>query len=212
MLVSPQATGYPKSRRVKLKYVEEIVVGANNVMSSYIFRANSVFDPNYTGTGHQPMLYDQWTTIYSHYTVLGSTISVTPAPPGTSDTVPCYFGWNLSTTANDVTTEFKTVNGLLESPYSTPPLIYGKGTSNTGTGLRSLPAVVCRFDAAKYFGVKNARDGSAYSANTSTNPVQEAFFRMYAAPISDNFHSASYFLVEIVYDVLFKDPRIVGGS
>jgi hypothetical protein len=212
MLVTAQMTGYPKSRRVKLKYAAEITMASSAVMSSYIFRANSVFDPDYTGTGHQPMLYDQWTNIYSHYTVLNARISLTPAPPGTSDTVPSWFGWNLSTTANDITTEFKTVESLLESPYSTPPMIYGKGTSNTGTGLRSLPAVVCKFDAKKYFGVKNITDGTGYSANTSTNPTQEAFFRLYVAPISDNFPSASHFLVEIIYDVLFKDPRIVGGS
>lgn len=34
------------------------------------FRLNSLFDPDYTGTGHQPMGYDQITPLYHQYCVL----------------------------------------------------------------------------------------------------------------------------------------------
>ncbi len=40
-----------------------------NTASTYSFRLNSLFDPNYTGTGHQPYQYDQLTGIYNNYIV-----------------------------------------------------------------------------------------------------------------------------------------------
>jgi hypothetical protein len=35
------------------------------------FRLNSIFDPDYTGVGHQPLAHDQWALFYNHYVVTG---------------------------------------------------------------------------------------------------------------------------------------------
>jgi len=44
----------------------------------YNFRANSVFDPNSTGTGHQPYGHDLWQQVYNHYRVVRSTFTAAP--------------------------------------------------------------------------------------------------------------------------------------
>jgi len=212
MLASPVMSGFPKSRRVKLKYVSEVDLTSSSFISTYIYRANSVFDPDLSGVGHQPMLFDQWAQIYTRYTVIGAKITVSPAAPTTANTAPCYYGWNLSTTSAALSTDFSSVPSLLESPYSTPPKVYGNFNVNSGVGLPSIPAVDASFNASKWFGVKNITDGSTYSAETTANPSSEAFFRLYVAPVSNNTYATSYFLVEIIYDVLFKDPRTVDGS
>lgn len=49
---------------------------ANGAPVSYHFSANSIYDPNLTGTGHQPLGRDQYGLIYDHYTVIGSKIKV----------------------------------------------------------------------------------------------------------------------------------------
>jgi len=41
-----------------------------------VFRANSCFDPDFTGGGAQPRGFDQWMTIYSKYVVMKSKITV----------------------------------------------------------------------------------------------------------------------------------------
>lgn len=35
----------------------------------WTFRLNSLYDPDYTGTGHQPRFFDQWSAIYGSYNV-----------------------------------------------------------------------------------------------------------------------------------------------
>lgn len=62
---------------VKLRYAESIQLDAGiGSVSSYNFRANSLFDPNETGIGHQPLGFDQWAEFYNRYTVLGSRCTV----------------------------------------------------------------------------------------------------------------------------------------
>lgn len=62
---------------VKLKYVEQIKIsGGVAPYFQYIFRGNSLFDPNLTGTGHQPMYFDQYAALYSRYRVIGSAIQL----------------------------------------------------------------------------------------------------------------------------------------
>nr|QKI29027.1 Cap [Kummerowia striata CRESS virus] len=35
-----------------------------------VFRANSIYDPDYTGSGHQPYFRDTWASMYDYYSVL----------------------------------------------------------------------------------------------------------------------------------------------
>lgn len=43
---------------------------------NHLFRGNSLFDPDYTGTGNQPIGFVQWSALYKNYTVYGSRITI----------------------------------------------------------------------------------------------------------------------------------------
>ncbi len=46
---------------VRLRYFEQVTVSTTssvNTASVYSFRLNSLYDPNYSGTGHQPYQFD----------------------------------------------------------------------------------------------------------------------------------------------------------
>lgn len=73
--------GFPDKKAVRLKYVEFITLNPTAAGSAVPiinhFRANSLFDPNYSGVGHQPRGFDEHAALYDHYTVIGSKIKVT---------------------------------------------------------------------------------------------------------------------------------------
>jgi hypothetical protein len=69
--------GIPDSTYVKLKYNEILSRLPANIIDSYVYRWNSLYDPNYTGVGGQPTGFDQWATLYNNYEVVASSIKVT---------------------------------------------------------------------------------------------------------------------------------------
>ena len=72
----PISRGFPVNQVVKLAYEDLITLSPGTARSQYTFRGNSLFDPDYTGTGHQPRYFDQYAEVYSKYKVLSSSIVV----------------------------------------------------------------------------------------------------------------------------------------
>jgi hypothetical protein len=54
-----------------LRYVDafSLQCAAATLVSGYQFRINSIYDPDYTGTGHQPYMHDQLAALYAQYRV-----------------------------------------------------------------------------------------------------------------------------------------------
>lgn len=74
MSLRPVSTGFPPRMRVKLVYEELFMITPGLSYGSYVFRGNSLFDPNHTSTGHQPRFYDQYTAVYGKYKVYSSSL------------------------------------------------------------------------------------------------------------------------------------------
>jgi len=74
--------GFPDKMVTRLRYVDTFALtGAVGVPGANTFRANSLFDPDLSGLGHQPMYFDQicgpvGTAPYSKYRVISSKITV----------------------------------------------------------------------------------------------------------------------------------------
>jgi len=67
---------FSPTKTVMLRYVESFTLNpGTDSVSTYVFRAGSLYDPNYTSTGHQPMYFDTYASIYSYYRVRMATIS-----------------------------------------------------------------------------------------------------------------------------------------
>lgn len=62
---------YNNNYTVRLTYADTYRHDVNyGAAGRQVFRANSVFDPDFTGTGHQPAMRDLWASQYDYYTVL----------------------------------------------------------------------------------------------------------------------------------------------
>lgn len=60
----------------KMTYCDTKTIGPGSSMVNHQFMINSIFDPDYTGIGHQPAFHDEWQTIYSHYRVMAAKVTV----------------------------------------------------------------------------------------------------------------------------------------
>jgi hypothetical protein len=59
--------------RVRLKYRDELFpTTTSGSVYHYVYRGNNIYDPDLTGTGHQPMGFDQWAALYSQFQVISS--------------------------------------------------------------------------------------------------------------------------------------------
>jgi hypothetical protein len=78
----------PDNMRVKMKYRDELFpTTSSGSVYSYVYRGNNIYDPDLTGTGHQPMGYDQWAALYSQFQVVASSCNIRGTDTSTSATV-----------------------------------------------------------------------------------------------------------------------------
>lgn len=72
------ANGIPEEMFIKVKYTTGSITlnGLAGVPQNYTMRGNDCFDPDLTGTGHQPYMADQMFALYSRYVVHASKIRV----------------------------------------------------------------------------------------------------------------------------------------
>lgn len=93
-------TPFPDSKWVMHKYATRLVLpaAAAGLTQGYTFRANGLYDPDYTGGGHQPMYRDELAAQYDKYTVVSSWIKVTFVPD-VSNATPAIVNLALDDTA-----------------------------------------------------------------------------------------------------------------
>ena len=96
--------GLPKVMSMWFDYCEQYdFTTASGLIGAQVFKANSLYDPDHTGVGHQPMYLDQISAIYQRYRVTDFEIKVTFV--NTSTTVPvrvCIYEDNDSTPPTDI--------------------------------------------------------------------------------------------------------------
>jgi len=127
----PVGLGFPKRMVMTHRYTEQIPVTSTlGVIGKYQFSCNGMYDPNITGTGHQPMYFDQMSALYNHYTVIGSQIKITVSPSTTNEDgfyTGCYLDDDTSTTTvTDITAVSEATSGKIRmhSPNAQVPYIY----------------------------------------------------------------------------------------
>lgn len=71
------AVGLPNSLKVNHVYAESVYHNPATYTAGYVWRINSLFDPNSTGVGGQPALYDNMSALFRRYRVHGVKVSTT---------------------------------------------------------------------------------------------------------------------------------------
>jgi len=198
---------FPASVRKRGQLYYESALGLTAPTSgnavTYFFSANGMFDPNITGTGHQPIGFDQMMLMYEQCTVINSAIQVTfNVGPGL--TLEC--GVALFPDASALTNPSQLVeNGLLQFI----PLTSGSSTFQN-QHMRTTVKLGC--DVARYFGRRGVRpllnDDNLYTT-AAANPVEQVYYGIVAWQISPDGSTTTSlgFDVLISYDVIYWEPR-----
>lgn len=195
--------GYKQA--VKLRYVETITVDpATGVVSDTVFSANGLYDPNVSGTGHQPYGFDQLMAMYNHYTVVGS--KATLRAINNQSLLPAYFALLLRDSATSLTGSYTDV--LMEQPGNRMKLTAPLGSQG--------PSIIRKTFSAKRFFSKNRGaivEDSNLRGDVANNPLEQAFYHAIVAPnlTTDNLGTQSYQMVIDFYAV-FTEPKILPQS
>lgn len=199
-------SGFPTKLTVKLAYHDTISLDADagpDGFKTYVFRANSCYDPDFTGTGHQPMMFDQYMQIYDHYQVKWSSIKVTNIPKDTiGNTYPPIWGVYLGDEATAVNS-MSNVNQLLEQRDHGPYKMSGMRDNSTNLRLNTIKRWC---NLRRFLGNK---DASLQRGDASSNPAEMAFFIIWVSARTILFNpAAEQFEIDLSFIVEFSEPRL----
>lgn len=195
-------SGIPTQRRAYLRYCDVIEIPSNNgVLAGHIFRANSIYDPDETGIGHQPMGFDQWTGLFRHYCVVGAKISIQVKnnSGSISSEQPSTVGVYLS---DNNSVEYTTANGFIEA----------KRGQFRNIQYHKQARMTTNFSAKKFFNITDIKDNETrLGASITTNPSEMAYFVIWNQADGTGTTNIA-FRVVIDYIVDFMEPKTISQS
>lgn len=144
------STNISEKENVCLKYTEPFNVAlsvGNGYTWAYCFRPNDLFDPNYTGGGHQAMMRDQWYTLYEFARCIKYSLKIVIFTDSDSPIDVCLLKTNQnSTIAFEQATETKGAKNRILQKYR--PLVL-KTSSTVDRALGNKKPAVMYDDAFK---------------------------------------------------------------
>jgi len=144
------------------------LTSSSGTIGKYVFSCNDIFDPDTSGTGHQPLYHDTFQSIYDHYAVISSTITVTYV---NNQSWPAVIGCLLdddATTSTNVDTLCEQNNGV---HHFLPSL----------TGALSAKTLTYHFDCQKVLGI-DPYDSQAYKTPFGSSPTEITSFLTWSIP------------------------------
>ena len=217
---------FPQSMKTQLRYTERIEFSPTGTgVNQYQFVGNGLYDPNLTGTGHQPRGFDQFMDVYKRFTVLGSTCTVQFMYEG-------YDGPSLAASAGNLTQNRGTTSNV---PALTPVAVglhkalddlsagtyiqqMEKDRTSWGyiTGSSGQPCTLTMNGTTKeMFGKKFVVGSEGYTGTDAANPTDTWRWQIWAGRVSDDYPQELVKVVAnvvIAYDCQFTEPKTLSES
>ncbi len=205
--VRQRGVAFAASQVVKLRYCDSFTLDAGtNTTVNHVFSCNDLYDPNVSGTGHQPMGFDQWANFYDHYTVIGAKIRATFQ----SNTAVGADAGIVGILLKDNTTEITgTSSSIMEQGLAT-----WRNYAPTGQG---KPTTMYKgFAPKKFFGIQDIKDNKTHiGANFATiaGPTEQAYFHVFQAGLTTTTNPGAILCnVQIDYIVILTEPKALAQS
>lgn len=150
-------------------------------LGKHVFRANSLFDPDLTGTGHQPLYYDQIVNslegngLYHKYLVNALSYVIRFNNAGSEELAVCV----VPTTHSNPINDGDNFDAICEAPYAQRCLL----TAHNGS--KATATIKGSFMIKAVEGVSSL-DRSNYEAINSANPVFSPLLNICAIPMNES--------------------------
>ena len=174
------------------------------VINDHIYNLNSVFDPNYTGGGHQPLGRDQMATFYNRYRV--DKVHVSAEFIKITDSIIGFHG----IAANNTATAFiNPISGLMEQPNSK-----SSATSATLSGAKTNLHYKRMYDLASITGVSKAiyKSDDRYQALETASPSEVIALHLLGCDLQEAANYAYVIRLRLVYYTTWFDPKPIAQS
>lgn len=175
------------------KFAQAGTVGG--LAADQVFNLSSLFDPDFTGVGYQPVNFDQFALMYEKYLVLEVEI-IAECCSGTTNV------FQAGITVNDESTSQSDYRVLIGNGQCQWKLLQPQG----GTDKARLTMTV---DMAKFHGVtkKSYMADDSYKALMTASPQEAGFVHCWIADNGSSSTTTSNWLVELRYKV-----QLTGGK
>lgn len=199
-----KTTPLPRTFKTTLRYQEgglALNPGVGGLADSHVISCNGLYDPNISGTGHQPLGFDQFMLMYSHYTVIGTIIRATFINLDTTNyqTVGMYVA--------AITTEQADMRVLVENG-SKWKVLTPKANNRDGC------TFVMKINPNKWLGRSKPLAVDELRGSASSNPAEQCYFHLWASPYAQDSTDGGLVLcnVQVDYTVVFTEPKELGLS
>ncbi len=164
-----------------------------------VYRANSLYDPNFSGGGHRVLGFDQIMPLYDHYTVIGSRIKVTCVNTDPDNVQ------NVILHLSDTTTLVTDTNRILENGQNRWKQLGIQGSGNESAVL------TLNCNISKFLGRK-VMQNSDCRGDVGSNPVEGVFFHITTTPSESANSLPVRVLCEIEYIAILTEPKVLSTS
>jgi len=208
-LVRELALGFPPRKRLTLKYSDTLEMASVGVTATQQYRVNSLYDPDSTGTGHQPRGFDQWCSAagpYNKYRVLAHRV-VLRAMASTGSANECQ-----------IVAGYSDLSTIPTNPYTG---LLNLSTQGEMRGWKAallpinVPVQTMAFEAkiSDIEGVleKAILDEDNYSALYNAHPADVAWFSIQALCLGGS-TGAIFVQVDQEFDIQFEEPILFAAS
>lgn len=181
----------------KLVYCETLKRSPASAIDNYLFRGNSVYDPNQSGVGSQPYYFDSIAQLYQQYRVTGSKLEVelvnTAAVPAMATLFPA--NETISVTDIDDWAGNRYSKSRVMAPSSGSPNMARLSTYATTAAMYGVSANI----------VKSEKD---YSAAVTTNPTNQWNWHIIVGSMDKATNITYEMRVKVTYYVKFEKPQL----
>lgn len=155
------------------RFVTKLVYESGNIgtttttsLGTYQFRCNSLYDPDYTSTGHQPRGFNELEALYTNYKVYGVKVELLADTSTANETGIIAMGYH-SSTANNITS----INDILEDRQTIQKLV----TSDRPLRIKSYLSMAKIFSRSK----KDYQAERDYGAGVGANPTKHGTINVF---------------------------------